>query len=101
MNHAYLVLLAIGTAALHDTGRRMEIDVIAPSKLDAAVIGTPNHLHHGPAMILLQRKVPFVLEKPMATTEQACRDPPRRTWLRGARATGVRAPVGAHVPQDP
>lgn len=36
--HAYIVLLAIGTAAFHDSGRRLEIDVIAPSKLDAAVI---------------------------------------------------------------
>lgn len=36
--HAYIVLLAIGTAAFHDTGRRIEIDVIASSKLDAAVI---------------------------------------------------------------
>lgn len=36
--HAYIVLLAIGTAAFHDTGRRLEIDVIAPSKLDAALI---------------------------------------------------------------
>ena len=42
MNHAYLVLLAMGTAALHDTGKRMEIDVIAPSKLDAAVIAERN-----------------------------------------------------------
>ena len=42
MNAAYLVILAIGTAALHDTGRRMEIDVIAPSKLDAAVIAERN-----------------------------------------------------------
>ena len=36
--HAYIVLLAIGTAAFHDTGRRLEIDVIAPSKLDAVCI---------------------------------------------------------------
>lgn len=36
--HAYIVLLAIGTAAFHDTGRRLEIDVVASSKLDAAVI---------------------------------------------------------------
>ena len=42
MNAAYLVILAIGSAALHDTGRRMEIDVIAPSKLDAAVIAERN-----------------------------------------------------------
>ncbi len=40
--------------------------------LDAAVIGTPNHLHFGPARVLLQRKVPFVLEKPMAVTEREC-----------------------------
>ena len=40
--HAYIVLLAIGTAAFHDTGRRIEIDVIAASKLDAAVIAERN-----------------------------------------------------------
>lgn len=57
--------------------------------LDAAVIGTPNHLHHGPAMILLDRKVPFVLEKPMATTEQECRD----IHLAAARA-GVPVQLG-------
>lgn len=38
MNKAYLVILAIGTAALHDTGRRLKIPVMAPSPLDAAVI---------------------------------------------------------------
>ena len=37
MNAAYLVILAIGTAALHDTGRRLEMPVVAPSKLEAAV----------------------------------------------------------------
>jgi len=36
--HAYVVLLAIGTAAFHDTGKRMEIDVIAPTRLEAACI---------------------------------------------------------------
>jgi predicted dehydrogenase len=44
------------------------------TELDAAVVGTPNHLHHGPAMILLERKVPIVLEKPMAVSEQECYD---------------------------
>ncbi len=38
MNKAYLVILAIGTAALHDSGRRLEIPVMAASPLDAAVI---------------------------------------------------------------
>jgi hypothetical protein len=35
---AFVVLLAVGCASQHDTGRRLEIDVVAPSKLDAAVI---------------------------------------------------------------
>ena len=42
MNKAYLVILAIGTAALHDTGRRLEMPVIAPNKLEAAVIAERN-----------------------------------------------------------
>ena len=42
MNNAYLVILAIGTAALHDTGKRMEIDVMAPNKLEACVIAERN-----------------------------------------------------------
>ena len=42
MNSPFLVLLAIGTAALHDTGRRLEMPVMAPSKLDAAVIAERN-----------------------------------------------------------
>ena len=42
MNHAYIVLLAIGTALAHDTGRRLEMPVLAPSKLEAAVIAERN-----------------------------------------------------------
>lgn len=42
--------------------------------LDAAVIGTPNHLHHGPAMTLLRRKVPIILEKPVAISAEQCYD---------------------------
>ena len=42
MNKAYLVILAIGTAALHDTGKRLEIDVMAPNKLEACVIAERN-----------------------------------------------------------
>ena len=42
MNKAYLVILAIGTASMHDTGRRMEIYVLAPRNLDAAVIAERN-----------------------------------------------------------
>ena len=42
MNNAYLVILAIGTALAHDTGRRLEMPVMAPSKLEAVVIAERN-----------------------------------------------------------
>ena len=42
MNRAYIVLLAIGTALAHDTGRTLEMNVLAPSKLDAACIAERN-----------------------------------------------------------
>ena len=32
------VLLAVGCAACHDTGQRIQMDVLAPSKSDAAMI---------------------------------------------------------------
>ena len=35
---AYQVTLAVGNARRHDTGKRIRVDVLAPSKLDAAVI---------------------------------------------------------------
>lgn len=38
----YVVLLAIGTALAHDSGRRLEIPVVAPNRLDAAVIAERN-----------------------------------------------------------
>jgi len=38
----YIVLLAIGTALAHDSGRRLEMPVIAPNKLEACVIAERN-----------------------------------------------------------
>ena len=38
----YVVLLAIGTALSHDSGRRLEMPVIAPNKLEACVIAERN-----------------------------------------------------------
>jgi hypothetical protein len=35
---AYQVTLAVGNARRHDTGQRIRVDVVAPSKSDAAVI---------------------------------------------------------------
>ena len=42
MNNAYLVILAIGTALSHDSGRRLEMPVIAPNKLEACIIAERN-----------------------------------------------------------
>lgn len=39
---AFLVTLAVGTATLHDCGRRLELPVIASSRLDAASIAERN-----------------------------------------------------------
>lgn len=38
----YVVLLAIGTALAHDTGRRLEMPVVAPNRLEAACIAERN-----------------------------------------------------------
>ena len=40
--HPFVVLLAIGTALSHDSGRRLEMPVIAPNKLEACVIAERN-----------------------------------------------------------
>lgn len=40
--HPFVVLLAIGTALAHDTGRRLEMPVLAPNKLEAVVIAERN-----------------------------------------------------------
>ena len=42
MNSPFIVLLAIGTAALHDTGRRLEMPVVAPNRLEAVCIAERN-----------------------------------------------------------
>ena len=38
----YVVLLAIGTALAHDSGRRLEMPVVAPNRLEAACIAERN-----------------------------------------------------------
>lgn len=38
----YIVLLAIGTALNHDSGRRLEMPVVAPNRLEACVIAERN-----------------------------------------------------------
>ena len=40
--HPFVVLLAIGTALAHDTGRRLEMPVVAPNRLEAVCIAERN-----------------------------------------------------------
>lgn len=40
--NGYKVLLAVGNALAHDCGKRLEVPVLAPNMLDAAVIGERN-----------------------------------------------------------
>lgn len=60
----YKVLLAVGCAARHDLGRRIEIEVIAPSRLDAAVIGEA----HGNCMVSDTEYVHAVSVYPVRTS---------------------------------
>ena len=40
--HPFVVLLAIGSALTHDTGKRLEMPVVAPNRLEAACIAERN-----------------------------------------------------------
>ena len=40
--NGYKVLLAVGNALAHDCGKRLEVPVLAPNMLGAAVIGERN-----------------------------------------------------------
>ena len=64
MNKAYLVILAIGTALAHDTGRRLEMPVVAPNKLDATVNGEA----HGNCLVSDTEYVHAVSVKPVRTS---------------------------------
>ena len=64
MNKAYLVILAIGTALAHDTGRRLEMPVLAPNKLDAVVIGEA----HGNCLVSDTEYVHAVSIRPVRTS---------------------------------
>jgi predicted dehydrogenase len=45
-----------------------------PKFADAVLITTPDNLHYGPCMAALQAGYDVLLEKPIAPTEQECRD---------------------------
>lgn len=54
-----------------------------PKFADAVIISTPDDLHYGPCMQALDMGYDILLEKPIAPTEQECRD-----ILKKAEATG-------------
>lgn len=45
-----------------------------PKFADAVIISTPDNLHYGPCMAALKAGYDVLLEKPIAPTEQECRD---------------------------
>ncbi|MFK7932122.1 MAG: Gfo/Idh/MocA family protein [Saprospiraceae bacterium] len=45
-----------------------------PKFADAIIITTPDDLHYGPCMAALEKGYDILLEKPIAPTEQECRD---------------------------
>jgi predicted dehydrogenase len=45
-----------------------------PKFADAVIISTPDNLHYGPCMAALRAGYDVLLEKPIAPTEQECRD---------------------------
>lgn len=51
-------------------------DLLAAEDLDALIIGSPNHAHAEDALLALPRRIPILLEKPVATSLEDC----RRLW---------------------
>lgn len=62
-------------------------DLLAEEELDALIIGSPNHAHAEDALLALPRRIPILLEKPVAISLDEC----RRLWA-GYVAAG-RPPV--------
>lgn len=51
-------------------------DLLAAEELDALIIGSPNHAHAEDALLALPRRIPILLEKPVAVSLDEC----RRLW---------------------
>ena len=51
-------------------------DLLAEEELDALIIGSPNHAHTDDALLAMPRRIPILLEKPVAITLDEC----RRLW---------------------
>ncbi|WP_166355587.1 Gfo/Idh/MocA family protein [Phytoactinopolyspora limicola] len=64
-------------------------DAIDAKRPDAAVVATPDHLHREPAEILIEARIPILVEKPLATSME---DAEAIIWL--AEKRGVRVMAG-------
>jgi predicted dehydrogenase len=51
-------------------------ELLAAEELDALVIGSPNHAHTGDALLAMPRRIPILLEKPVAISLDEC----KRLW---------------------
>lgn len=58
-----------GTPRYYDRG----IDLLENEELDALVIGSPNNAHAADACPAFERKIPTLLEKPVAVSVEECR----------------------------
>jgi len=65
---------AAGEIGLHAT----EQELLARDDLDALVVATPNHTHHRVLEQVWQTDLPVMIEKPLCTTVDDCRDVRRR-----------------------
>ncbi len=55
---------ARGQAMLFNSGE----ELISNTDIDAAIIATPNSCHRGPAIATIKKGLPFLIEKPIATS---------------------------------
>ena len=51
-------------------------ELLGEEELDALIIGSPNHAHAGDAILAMPRRIPILLEKPVAINLEEC----RRLW---------------------
>ncbi|GAB2599973.1 Gfo/Idh/MocA family protein [Pseudactinotalea suaedae] len=73
-----------------------DLDELLGLGLDAVLITTPDHQHHGPAVAALEAGAAVFCEKPLGITVQECDD-----ILQTARRTGSRLYVGHNMRHMP
>ncbi|SDE14327.1 Gfo/Idh/MocA family protein [Auraticoccus monumenti] len=73
-----------------------DLDELLALGLDAVLVLTPDHRHHGPALAALEAGTAVFCEKPLATTLEHCDE-----LLHTARRTGSRLYVGHNMRHMP